>query len=313
MSLHIQAPGLQTTLQSAPRIGYRHLGLPSAGPADPLSMALANRLVSNAYDAPALEITFGGAALTFSKPAGFAITGADADLTLDGAPVPLHTTLSASANQRLEISMATTGARLYLAVQGGFDAETVLGSSSTYLPARLGGHEGRSLASGDILPFPDSTALPDPLATPDTLRQTLTNSFALRLCPSAEFGQLAPTSAQTLFSETFTAAPQIDRMGITLKGHQLSIASDGNMPSAPVFPGTIQCPENGEPIILLSDAGTTGGYPRIATIARCDQHLLGQIRPNSHIRFIHRSHTQAASDYTAKSALLHTWLPGFVL
>ena len=116
-----------------------------------------------------------------------------------------------------------------------------------------------------------------------------------------------------MFASTFTTATQIDRMGIRLEGCPIEIVSDGRMKSAPVFPGCIQCPENGEPIILLADAQTTGGYPRIAQVCRSDLHQLGQIRPRSHVRLIERSLNEATADYTAKAALFADWLPGFRL
>lgn len=311
MSVRLLTSSLQTTLQGASRSGLRHMGVPSSGPADPLSMALANRLVSNPSEATAMEITFGGVSYEFTRRTVFALVGGRVDLS--GAGYVAHKTQIAEAGSVLTIGPLAHGARLYLAVAGGFAAETLLGSTSTYLPAEFGGHQGRALQRGDevaILPAPDDLPC---LATPENLQLPIGHSFALRAAASGEYDLLSAEAATRLFEQPFTAARQVTRMGIPLTGNPLDIVSDGKMKSAPVFPGTLQCPESGNPIILLSDAGTTGGYPRIAAVARCDLHLLGQIRPGDQVRFIRRSQSQAASDYSAKAALLKNWLPDFVL
>ncbi len=313
MSVTIETPGLQTTLQGCPRTGYRHMGMPWSGPADSLSAALANRLVGNAPDAATLEITYGGLALTFDTPVWFALTGAAAQARLNGLAILPHKTLHGPAKSTLHIDMASHGTRLYLAIAGGWIGEAVLGSPSTYIPARLGGFKGRALQSGDQLTTPAQPDRLPALTTPQNLRPRMTDSCVLRAYPSAEFGQLSPASQTSLFGQSFRASAQIDRMGMTLEGETLEISSDGKMKSAAVFPGTVQCPENGQPIILLPDAQTTGGYPRIAHIARCDQHLLGQIRPRSKVQLIRRTTQAALKDYAEKSALLSKWLPGFVL
>jgi len=313
MTLTVLKPGLQTTLQGVPRLGYRHMGMPWSGPADSLSMALANRLVANPAGATALEITYGGVSFRFDHPAHFALTGAANKITLDGAPISPHQTQHARSGSVLDIAMPVTGLRTYLAIASGFVADTILGSPSTYLPAGLGGHHGRALQAGDRLNAKaETTDLPN-LKTPLDLRPYIGDSFALRACPSAEAAQLSPDSTRAFYSETFQTGRQIDRMGLTLETPKLAISSDGKMKSAAVFPGTVQCPRNGQPIILMADAQTTGGYPRIAHIARCDQHLLGQIRPGAHVRFIQRTLEQAIADYDEKSALFGEWLPNFRL
>lgn len=312
MSLCVLTPGLQTTLQGKPRYGARHMGMPWAGPADSLSMALANRLVGNAYDTTALELTYGNARFAFEADAHFAITGAPVDLDLAGRKVLMHRTQKAKAGDTLTIGNAVAGMRIYLAVSGGLKAECILGSTSTYLPAGLGGFEGRALKSGDVLGFGDQDHQAQRM-TPNDLRPFIGNTWALRAMPGLEAAKLDDTAAETLFGTTFTAAPQVTRIGIGLEGPHLELASDGRMKSAPVFPGTIQCPESGQPVILGVDAQTTGGYPRVAQILRCDMHMLGQIRPHAHVRLIRRSLEKAERDYALKAHLFARWLPGFQL
>ncbi len=313
MILTVLKPGLQTTLQGSPRLGYRHMGMPWAGPADSLSMALGNALVANPAQATALEITYGGVSFRFEQRTWFALTGAAHSITLDGTPIAPHQTQHAHAGAVLDIAMATRGLRAYLAIAGGFAGDRLLGSPSTYLPAGIGGHKGRALQAGDTLTARTQPTDMASLQTPAGLRPYIGNSYALRAGLGPEADRLSSGGKRSLFSKTFQATRQISRMGLTLEGPELELTSDGKMKSAPVFPGTVQCPQNGHPIILMADAQTTGGYPRIAHIARCDHHLLGQIRPGAHIRFIQRTLEQTHTDYARKSALFRNWLPDFRL
>ncbi|MEL7032139.1 MAG: biotin-dependent carboxyltransferase family protein [Pseudomonadota bacterium] len=306
--LRIVKPGLQTTLQGASRKGYRHLGIPFSGPADALSMALANRLVDNAIDATCLEITYGGFEAEFERDCTIAVTGAGEQVLISADAAPLHQTVQIKAGDRVKIERPHSGTRSYLAIRSGFQARVQFGSTSTYMPAHLGGIEGRALQLDDVL-----RAISDPefeleKQTPESLRPFFDGRFALRATRSAETELLSGAACNSLFNSTFTVGRQATRMGIALEGHDLAPESDGMMESAPVFPGTIQCPPSGQPIVLLCDAQTTGGYPRIAHIARCDRHLLGQARPGDQIRLLHRTPVQAVEDYERKRALLDHWL-----
>ena len=220
-------------------------------------------------------------------------------------------TLHLPADSILTIGAATAGMRIYLAVAGGFIGDDFLGSTSTYLPAGFGGHQGRALAAGDTINVSPQPRLMDMVTTPDALRPVISNAYTLRACESAETGLLSEVSRMSLFNSVFVIGRQATRMGVTLEGEKLGLNSDGKMKSAAVFPGTIQCPENGAPIVLLADAQTTGGYPRIAAVARCDRHILGQLRPGDRIRLLRRTPGQAASDLQSKLALLRTWIPDF--
>lgn len=306
--LRVLKPGLQTTLQGAARTGWRHWGIPYAGPADPLSMALANRLVLNAADDTALEITYGGFEVDVTAKCSIAITGAHAAVTVNNVPAPAHETLHLKTGDLIQIAPPKCGARIYLSIAGGFAAEVRFGSSSTYLPAGFGGHEGRAIQAGDTLQTNGDASISATVTTPGELRPIFTNSFALRACASAETGLLAPSSEQELFERTFTAGRQGTRMGLPLDGASLELQSDGRMKSAAVYPGTVQCPPSGQPIILSCDAQTTGGYPRVAHIACCDRHLLGQIRPGDRVRLLKRSADDTVADLASKKALFSNWL-----
>lgn len=306
--LRIIRPGLQTTLQGSPRIGARQFGIPYSGPADAVSMALANHLVGNPQNETCLEITYGNFTASIEDDCALAITGAVGEIMVSGQLMAAHHTLTLRRGDALEISPPQDGARAYLAIRSGFRANFEFGSTSTYLPAGFGGHDGRALIAEDILAACGDARFEAKLQTPQSVRPAFTGSFALRACTTAETSLLAPQSLISLFSNTFTAGRQGTRMGVSLTGQRLDLNSDGMMKSAPVFPGTIQCPSSGEPILLLCDAQTTGGYPRIASIARCDRHLLGQIRPGNSIRLLQRSPEAAAQDHAEKQQLLDDWL-----
>ncbi|MBI1393765.1 MAG: 5-oxoprolinase/urea amidolyase family protein [Alphaproteobacteria bacterium] len=315
--LTIVSAGLQSTLQGAPRRGARHQGLPWAGPADPLSLALANRLVGLPAAALGVEITLGGFEARFDVDAIFALAGAPCAATLDGSPVRLHRSHRAAAGATLVLPPPETGMRTYLAVEGGMIAAAAFGSASTYLPARIGGLHGRSLQPGDVLKFRARAALlpalesQAALETPAALRLAPQKAAALRATPSAETSRLAPSSREALFASDFRVSRQVDRTGVRLDGVTLELRSDGRMKSAAAFPGLVQCPEDGAPIILGADAQTTGGYPRIASIARCDRHLIGQLRPGATVRLLSRTFEDATAELVEKSTLVRGWIPDF--
>ncbi len=307
MSITILKAGLQTTIQSAPRSGMRHLGVPSSGAADPLSFALANRLVGNDWCTPALEATLVAPTMRFNVDCAFALTGASAKATLNGEPVGFHETMFAEAGDELAIGGVESGVRLYVAVAGGFAAERILGSKSTYLLAGLGGYRGRALEQGDELSV--SPVAVAGLRTPGEFIPPVSASWALRACESFETSQLVGDARERLFETNWTVGRRADRMGLQLDGATLEVSSGGRMPSAPVFPGTVQCPESGTPYVLSVDAGTVGGYPRVAQIARLDRHLLGQLRPGDHVRFLLREQQTAIDELRQKIDYWRAWLP----
>lgn len=306
MSITVLKPGLQTTIQSRPRFGLRHLGVPASGAADPLSLALANRLVGNAWDTPALEATLLGPTLRFDVSCAFAITGAHAASSLNGDPVEYYETCFAEAGDELATGATETGARFYISVPGGFSGDDVLGSQSTYLLAELGGMKGRALQEGDSLWLsPESAAK---LKTPDEFRPPMSSSWALRACESFETHELLDNSLEHLFETNWSVGRRADRMGMQLDGPKLQISSNGRLPSAAVFPGTVQCPASGSPFLLSVDAGTVGGYPRVAQVIRADRHLLGQLRPGDHVRLLLRDQQAAVDELRAKLDYWRVWL-----
>jgi biotin-dependent carboxylase-like uncharacterized protein len=307
MTILVEKAGLQTTIQSRPRLGLRHLGVPSSGPADPLSMALANRLVGNSSLDAALETTLTGVTLKFTHETAVAITGATAECRLNGKTVQQHSVIAVQADDVLSIGAAAEGVRSYIAFAGGLLADEILGSASTYMTAEFGGHKGRALENGDELQLADATRAVSPLETPAEFRLPILKSWMIRAGNSCETGSL--NNPQRLFDRKFTVASRSDRMGIKLEGETFATDSDAQMASVPVFPGTVQCPQDGSLFVLSVDAGTTGGYPRVAKMARMDLHLLGQLRPGNSLTLIERSDEDAARELREKHAYWDTWLP----
>ena len=300
-------PGTLTTIQSRPRSNLRHRGVPSGGAADPLSLALANRLLGNDWDAPALETTLIGPVLEFDQRCSIAITGGRSDAKLNGININCHATIDVKPGDSLSIGVASTGTRSYVAFSGGLDAEVLLGSASTNLQAGFGGHQGRALSAGDQLRAGATGS--ESLETPADYRLVPSAGVALRTCESAETHHLSDESRERLFTENWQVDQRADRMGIKLDGEKLHVATDGRMPSAPVFSGTVQCPEHGAPYLLSVDAGTVGGYPRVAQVARLDRHLVGQLRPGDRVRFARTEPDEALLALRQKHDYWRRWLP----
>ena len=307
MTVTVRQPGLQTTIQSRPRTGLRHLGVPSSGPADPLSMALANRLVGNAAFEPALETTLTGVALEFHAEATIAITGATAQCSLNGQAVQQHATVAVVSGDVLVVGAAEAGVRSYVAFAGGLLADRVLESESTYLPAAFGGYKGRALIEGDDLSLATVSSKMVFAETPAEFRLPILHAWTARAGTSSETTRLR--HAERLFDQKLTVASRSDRMGIKLDGEPFEIESDRQMPSVPSFPGTVQCPHDGSLYVMSVDAGTTGGYPRVAKITRMDLHMLGQLRPGNSLRLIERNDDDAARELLEKHAYWRAWLP----
>ena len=305
--IRVLKPGLQTTIQSRPRIGLRHRGVPSGGAADQLSLALANKLVGNKWDAPALEATLIGPTLLFDKSCSVSIAGGKVATTLNGAPVKSHECIPVRVNDELAIGGLLSGARVYIAFSGGLQFESVLGSASTNLQAAFGGVDGRALRAGDTLRA--LARLADNAKTPDEFRPRSLASVALRTCEAMETDLLDDAQRTVLFESKWQVGQRADRMGMRLGGALLDVTSDGRMPSAAVFPGTVQCPEDGAPYLLSVDAGTVGGYPRIAQVARLDLHILGQLRPGDRLRLLRTDPDEAVDLLRAKHDYWREWLP----
>lgn len=286
MSIRVLAPGLASSVQAGPRRGLRHLGVAGAGALDPYSHAVANLLVGNPHDAPALEITLSGPRLRFDRAARIALCGAEIEAEYRGQPLPGWRPLLLPAGAGLSLGRCRAGARAYLAIAGGFGVPEVLGSASTDLGSAFGGIHGRCLREGDVLVAgADPGAGGAPAAAPWWIDPGPDLDFRASPLPVRILPGANPSPPGLLETEWEVAAAS-NRQGLRLRGPALE-ASAGNLsPSEPVAPGTIQLPPDGQPIVLLADAQTHGGYPRVGHAIRADRPRLAQLRPGDSLRFV---------------------------
>lgn len=309
MSLVLTRAGLQTSIQAGPRTGQRHLGVPLCGPADPLSMALANRLLGNSAAVPALEVTLSGIDIKFESDSCFAITGALCNVALNGRPIEMHKAYAVRADDQLKVGPAKQAVRSYVAVGGGLVGSEFLGSVSTYMPAAFGGFKGRALRDDDRIEIINSERDNGGSHTPPEFRPLQSNAWALRACTQRNFSDLNEVDKNALFDTNFSVSARGDRMGIQLQGKDFDLPSAGYLDSDPIFPGCVQCPANGVPYLLSVDAQTTGGYSQLAQVGRVDRHIIGQLRAGDHLRLLRRSPEEAAADLHEKHDYWRKWLP----
>ncbi len=309
MSIRVLKAGLQTTLQGAPFSGHRHIGLPAAGAADSLSLALANYLVGKPSGEIAIEITLTEAIFQVDQPCSIAVVGAAEYVRINGQDQPHHLTLHLTAGDKLDIGPSRPGCRTYLAISGEIHSDRLLGGRSTYLAAGLGGFHGRALKDQDIVALSDtSPTMKVDRTTPPTLRPHYSDDHVLRVTAGPETDEPHNGILEELCLRHYGVGARANRMGMALEGLPLRTSEASNMPSAAVFPGTIQLPPSGEPYLLGPDAQTTGGYPRIAQVIRADRHLIGQLGSGSRIQFVHTTAERATGIYREKISLLSSWL-----
>lgn len=282
--LAVQRCGPLTSIQDRGRTGWLRFGIPAAGAADPLAHAVANALVGNPLDTACIELVIGGG--TFEAAGGairLALAGARMPLTVDGASIPDHTSFVLQPGSTLEIGSARTGVYAMLAVEGGFDIEPELGSRSLYARAGIGGLTGAYLCAGNILPLVQAVAAarsevradPVPLAVSSPLRAVL----------GPQHNHVSHAALETFFSSDYAVTSEVDRMGCRLCGPHIDHVAGFNIVSDGIANGSIQIPGSGQPIIMLTDRQTMGGYPKIATIITPDVRLLLQRRPGECVRF----------------------------
>lgn len=288
MSIRVLRPGLLTTVQDLGRWGKQRYGVVVGGAMDPFALRMANLLVGNDEGAAALEMTLLGPTLQFEQDALIALCGGEFYAKLDDNILPVWRPVFVPRGTSLNVGSAVSGTRGYLAIAGGIDVPHVLGSRSTYLHGKFGGHEGRALQDGDLLSIAESTLAVSPQSCNwriGSLIPAYDDRPTLRVIPGSEFDWITPQSQEQLFSNEFEVTPQSDRMGYRLSGPRLELASPRELISEAVCPGTIQVPADGQPILLMADCATTGGYPKAACVASVDLPLAAQLRPGYKLRF----------------------------
>ena len=281
--LVVETCGPGTTLQDRGRFGWQRFGVGPAGAMDAVGLATANALVGNPDGACGIELALAGARLKVEGAARVALAGADGLLKIDGTTIAPRTSAAALDGATIEIGPARAGVFMYLAVAGGFDLAPTLGSPSLHLRARIGGIDGRPLRAGDRLTLRAAT----PAGVDMMANQTLAapgGPIRVMLGPQDDY--FSAEGLATFLGQPYTITPQADRMGLRLSGPKIAHGPAGyNIVSDGIATGAIQVPGAGEPLILLADRQTTGGYPKIATVISADLPRLAQSRPGTELRF----------------------------
>jgi len=303
MSIKVERPGLLTSLQDLGRYGFQKYGVIVSGAMDAVSLRIANLLVGNQEGEAALEITLVGPSLTVKEDLFIAITGGDLSPQIDGESVPLWRPVYVRKGSIFSFGACRTGSRAYVAVSGGFAVEEVMNSKSTYLRGGIGGFKGRALKAGDIIqcnkmpkksedlfiklknkggfhPFAAADWYVNPASVVN-----IKNKTEIRVIRGGEFDHFTPASQKQFFEQEFKITPNSDRMGYRIEGRALKAEESFELISEAVSHGTIQVPKDGNPIILLADRQTTGGYPKIAQVITADLPLIAQLKPGEKTRF----------------------------
>lgn len=283
MNVIVQTPGLLTTVQDRGRFGYIARGIGVSGAMDLDAYEAANWLVGNRHHEAVLEATMLGPTLLFEKDCICAVTGGDMQTKIGNKPVTPYRPFWVQAGQTLCMGLAQSGCRGYLAVQGGIQVPEVLGSRSTNLKCQMGGFQGRALARGDVLSVPDET---HPNCMDRARRATAySQEITVRVIPGPQAEAFTEQGLRTLCTGSYTLSDQSDRMGLRLDGEKIETRNGSDIVSDGIALGAIQVTSAGQPIILMADRQTTGGYAKIATVCTVDLPKLAQLRPGGSIRF----------------------------
>lgn len=322
MSLMMLKSGLLTTVQDTGRYGYQKDGIVVGGAMDTVALRIGNLLAGNPEKAAALEITLSGPRIQFTEDHLIALTGADLSATINGVPFKMWRPAFVKKGSILAFGTPEAGCRSYLTVSGGIEVPKILGSYATYVRAGFGGFKGRALKDGDVIPvttcvskysdfrqhLADSMHLLEQVQVSWSIAPHLYPHYipapAIKALKGPEYDLFTEESRTYLWENEFIISPQSDRMGYRLQGSSLNLKEPADMLSGAVTFGTIQVPPEGNPIVLMADHQTTGGYPRIAQVITADLPLLAQLVPGSRLRFEEVALEQAQRLYIHQEQLL---------
>jgi antagonist of KipI len=331
MSIVVKRPGLLSSFQDRGRWGYQHLGVSVTGAMDLQSHQMANLIAGNNEDCATLEITLLGPTLTFTTACCICLTGAQMQARINDKPIPNYRPIVVRPQDTLTFGAATEGTRTYLAVHGGFDLPRVMASESTYLRAGFGGWHGRALKKDDEIPLrapltADAKTLSNlgeriwdqVLYLPSVLGQHTGRKSLVRLIRSDQWHEFSARSRADFTSGTWRISTDSERMGYRLEGPEIVLDKPREMISEATSFGSIQVPRGGQPIVLMADRQTSGGYPKIGTVASADLPVLAQKKPGDSIRFtlidvhdaqrLDRAKSEALSELAVSLASIRQWL-----
>lgn len=303
MNITVLTPGLLTTVQDLGRYGYQKHGVIVSGAMDTYSMRLANIIVGNDENEAVIEITMVGPSLSLPKGSLISITGANLSPTINDKKVPLGRPVYIREESILKFGQCISGCRCYLAAAGGLDIPAFMESKSTYLRAKIGGKDGRALQKNDVLKLGsisersadiikkliiESNKNDSVIFTPWYIRSSRVQNrenTVIRVFEDRQYKNISEESIEDFFISSFSIDVRSDRMGYRLNGPKIELKNKIEMISEEVSLGTIQIPPDGNPIILLADRATAGGYPKIAHVASYDIPKLVQLKPSDRIKF----------------------------
>jgi biotin-dependent carboxylase-like uncharacterized protein len=293
--------GLFTTVQDLGRYGYLKYGVPISGAMDTFALIAANLLVENNPEDACLEATLIGPELKALTKTHIAITGGDAEPKINGENVSMWQTLQVEEGDIISFGRMKSGCRAYLSIKGGINTPLVLGSRSTYVRGGFGGLNGRQLKSGDIIEGFATPPLKMEYVMPEDLIPQYTGNFTVHVILGPQADMFTENGIATFLSNPYTVTSEADRMGYRLEGPSIEHKAKADIVSDALLPGAIQVPKNGKPILIMRDAQTTGGYPKIAVAITPDVSLLGQAKPNDTIKFskitTHLAHEKTKAYY----------------
>jgi KipI family sensor histidine kinase inhibitor len=280
----VEDGGLLTTVQDLGRTGYRRFGLPGAGAIDPLALKLTNRLIGNPPGAAGLECTFPGPRLRAARPLTLAIGGADFSPARNGRRVGMWSALRLDAGDLLTFEAPRAGRWAYVALPGGIDVPDIMDSRATYLGARLGGYAGRRLERGDRIGCL-RIAAPSSLRLPERHRPPVGGSADVRIVLGPQQDYFTDEAVATLLGQPYFVNLESNRVGYRLDGPRLGYRAPVDLLSDGMLPGAVQVPSGGQPIVIMPDGPTTGGYPKIGGIVQPDLRRIAQAQRGEAIRF----------------------------
>lgn len=310
MALAVRQPGLLSLLQDAGRIGQHRFGLTTGGPLDASAFQLCNRLLDNAPGSPAIEVSFGGLELESRVDTFVCVTGASVPVAINGREQPRYRVLPIEAGDILHLGFAETGCRAYLGVADGFNIEPSFGSVSTVAREGIGGLNGGKLASGDVLPC-SATSGRRIRYLPEEMQPHYHDTITVRVIPGYQQARFPRLQQRRFFSSAYEVSERCDRMGYRLEGPAIECDIEGIL-SEGICHGAIQVPADGQPIVLLNDRQTIGGYPKIGAALSLDTGPLAQLRPGGRVYFTpitpHAAHNalHLAASFARRQALMES-------
>lgn len=321
MTIQVIRPGLCTSVQDLGRYGYRKQGVVVSGAIDTTALRIGNRLVGNKEAAAALEVTLVGPKLLFEEDTLISICGGDLSPHIEGCLVPLWRPVLVKSGSILQFGAPKLGCRSYIAVAGGIDVPKVMGSRSTYIRGEFGGLQGRNVKEGDWLLIGKASELAccfmrrlsdgekkrfsaAKWGFSSTLLPTYSSESIVRIIRGPQFEWFTERAQEELFACSFHVTTNSDRMGYRLEGGALELQEPAELFSEAVSIGTIQVPPEGNPIVLMADCQTTGGYPNIGYVVSVDIPILAQLKPGDFVKFQEISLQQAHMLMFAQEKLL---------